>query len=166
MRPSRSAPSLVLVLLWCGALVVAKDRIFVDQWSPTRSELFIADTDGGNPRRLVAGSAIDYNASISFDRQWVVFTSERHGSADVYRVRTDGMGLERLTDDPAYDDQAALSPDGSSLAFVSTRGGGSTDVYVLDLKTRRVRNLTDSPGGDFRPSWSPRGDRIAFSRLA
>ena len=64
MRPSRSAPSLVLVLLWCGALVAAKDRIFVDQWSPTRSELFIADADGGNPRKLVAGAAIDYNASI------------------------------------------------------------------------------------------------------
>jgi WD40 repeat protein len=62
-----------------------------------------------------------------------------HGSADIFRVRVNGMGLERLTDHPAYDDQAALSPDGSALAFVSTRDGGSTDIYVLDLKTRKAR---------------------------
>jgi Tol biopolymer transport system component len=73
------------------------------------------------------------------------------------------MGVERLTDDPAFDDQAALSPDGNSLAFVSSRGGGATDIYVLDLSTRKVRNLTNSPGADFRPSWSPDGQKIAFS---
>jgi Tol biopolymer transport system component len=111
----------------------------------------------------VAGLALEYNASFSHDGQWIVFTSERHGSADIFRVRVDGMALERLTDDPAFDDQAALAPDGNSLAFVSTRAAGTTDIYILDLKTRTVRNLTNSPGGDFRPSWSPDGRWIAFS---
>jgi Tol biopolymer transport system component len=146
-----------------GALTLAKDRIYVDQWSPTRSELMIADADGTNARKLVPGLQIDYNASFSADGQWVVFTSERYGSADIFRVRTDGMGLERLTDSPAFDDQAALSPDGASLAFVSSRDGGSTDVFVMDMKSRQIRNLTKSPGGDYRPSWSPDGKRIAFS---
>ena len=155
--------SAVLVLLATGAGLVAKDRIFVDQWSPTRSVLFIADADGTNPRKLVAGVERDYNASLSSDGQWVLFTSERNGSADIFRVRADGMGLEQLTDNPAYDDQAALSPDGSRLAFVSTRDAGSTDIYLMDLTTRAVRNLTDSPGGDFRPSWSADGRMLAFS---
>ena len=146
-----------------ATILAAQDRIFVDQWSPTRSELFIADADGNNARKLVAGLELDYNASFSFDGEWVVFTSERHGSADIFRVRANGMGLERLTDSPAFDDQAALSPDGNSLAFVSTRDTGSTDIYVLDLKTRHTRNLTNSPGGDYRPSWSPDGRRLAFS---
>jgi Tol biopolymer transport system component len=165
MKPLRARvlSATLLSLLWGGALLAGKDRIFVDQWSPTRSDLVIADADGSNPRKLVAGSEIDYNASISFDGRWVVFTSERHGSADIFRVQTDGIGLERLTDEPAYDDQAVMSPDGSSLAFVSSRGGGATDIYILDLKTRKIRNLTNSPGGDFRPSWSPDGQVIAFS---
>ena len=146
-----------------GSVTEARDRIFVDQWSPTRSDLYIADADGSNPRKLVAGSHRDYNASFSFDGEWVVFTSERFGSADIFRVRTDGIGLERLTDDSAFDDQAALSPDGALLAFVSTRDRGSTDIYILDLSTGTVRNLTDAPGGDFRPSWSPDGEMLAFS---
>ena len=155
--------AVVLMSVATGAILIAKERIFVDQWSPTRSELYIADADGRNARKLVAGLELDYNASFSADGAWVVFTSERHGSSDIFRVRTNGMGLERLTDDPAFDDQGALSPDGTSLAFVSTRDTGSTDIYLLDLKTRRTRNLTNSPGGDYRPSWSPDGRRIAFS---
>ena len=158
------APLVVwLITVLSATIVVAKDRIFVDQWSPTRSELYIADADGRNPRKLVAGLELDYNASFSSDGESVVFTSERYGSSDIFRVRIDGLGLERLTDDPAFDDQGALSPDGSSLAFVSTRDGGSTDIYILDMKTRQTRNLTRSPGGDYRPSWSPDGKRIAFS---
>jgi TolB protein len=163
MTRARVPEAVLLIVVSCGAMLAARDRIFVDQWGPTRSELFIALADGSNARKLVAGLELDYNASISVDGQWVVFTSERHGSADIFRVRVNGMGLERLTDDPAFDDQAALSPDGGSVAFVSSRGGGSTDIYLLDLKTRNVRNLTNSPGGDFRPSWSPDGRRIAFS---
>ena len=91
-----------------------------------------------------------------------MFTSDRSGSADIYRVRLDGRDLERLTDSPAFDDQAALSPDNGSLAFVSSRGG-ATDIYIMDLASREIRNLTNAPGGDFRPSWSPDGRTIAFS---
>ncbi len=156
--------SLTLLLLVAGAAAPgAKDRIFVDQLGPTRSVLYVANTDGSAPRKLVAGSHLDYNASFSSDGEWVVFTSERFGSADIFRVRPDGLGLERLTDDPAFDDQAALSPDGRQLAFVSTRERGSTDIHILDLETREVRNLTDAAGGDFRPSWSPDGTMLAFS---
>ena len=163
MRATLAGTAAALALLAAGAAAAAQERIFVDQWSPTESVLFVADADGANPRKLVAGSERDYNASFSFDDEWVVFTSERHGSADIFRVRADGRGLERLTDDPAFDDQAAMSPDGRSLAFVSTRDAGSTDIHILDVETGEVRNLTDTPGGDYRPSWSPDGSMLAFS---
>ena len=163
MRAILAGTAAALALLITGAAPAAQERIFVDQWSPTDSVLFVADADGANPRKLVAGSERDYNASFSHDDEWVVFTSERHGSADIFRVRADGMGLERLTDHPAFDDQAALSPDGQSLAFVSTRDAGSTDIYLLDVRTGEVRNLTDTPGGDYRPSWSPDRGMLAFS---
>lgn len=165
MRGSlKQALTVVLLLVVSGAAAPrAKERIFVDQWSPTRSVLYVANADGSDPRKLVAGTDRDYNASFSADGEWVVFTSERFGSADIFRVRPDGLGLERLTDDPAFDDQAALSPDGGQLAFVSTRARGSTDIHILDLASGEVRNLTDAEGGDFRPSWSPDGRLLAFS---
>ena len=155
----------VTLVLRLGAALEAQelDRIYVDQYMLLRSELMIAGADGSNPRKLVPGTEIDYNASFSHDGQWVVFTSDRSGSADIFRVRVDGRDLERLTDSRAFDDQAALSPDNRALAFVSSRGDGSTDIYIMDLERRDVRNLTKAPGGDFRPSWSPDGQTIAFS---
>ena len=56
-----------------------------------------------------------------------------------------------------------LSPDGSRLAFVSTRRRGTADIWILDLKSRTLRDLTNGEGGNFRPQWSPDGRWIAFS---
>lgn len=77
-------------------------------------------------------------------------------------MHPDASRLERLTDDPAFDDQGALSPDGKNLAFVSSRSG-QADIWVLDLATHKLRNITNHPAGDFRPAWSPDGQWIAFS---
>ncbi len=75
----------------------------------------------------------------------------------------DGSDVERLTADSAYDDQAAYSPDGRQIVFVSTRAEGFANLWVLDLATRKARALTPGRGGDFRPAWSPDGQWIAFS---
>lgn len=125
--------------------------------------LYIADADGREERALLPPGASSYDASFSADGHWIVFTSERSGSADIYRVHPDGTGLEQLTNSPSFEDQGALSPDGRTLAFVSTRGGGMANIWLLDLKTGRSRNLTPSSAGNFRPAWSPDGQWIAFS---
>ena len=87
--------------------------------------------------------------SFSPDASHIVFTSDRHGSADLFRVKADGTGIERLTDSPSYDDQAAFSPDGKQLVFVTTRGGGTANLWTMDVQTRRAKALTAGPGGDF-----------------
>jgi TolB protein len=131
-------------------------------FAPVNTAIFTADGDGSQARVLVRGAVMDANPAFSADGLWVFFTSRRHDSADLYRVRADGSGLERLTDAPGFDDQAAPSPDGRHVAFVSSRSGNA-DIWVLDLRTRAVRNLTASRGGDYRPAWSPDGAWIAFT---
>jgi TolB protein len=153
----------LLAAMFGGASAAERPRLLVQRIAPTVSALYIANADGSGERKIFGGSDLDYNASLSPDGKWVLFTSERAGSADIYRARVDGSGVERLTDNPAYDDQAAWSPDGKAIAFVSSRGSGVTDVWTLDLGTHRLRNVTAAPGGDFRPSWSPDGRWIAFS---
>jgi dipeptidyl-peptidase-4 len=55
------------------------------------------------------------------------------------------------------------SPDGSKLAFVSTRDNHSF-VGVFDMKTRRVDFVSPSVDFDTAPVWSADGKQIAFIR--
>jgi dipeptidyl aminopeptidase/acylaminoacyl peptidase len=59
------------------------------------------------------------------------------------------------------------SPDGARLAFSATVNpdlvqGGTSDVYVLDLKTDKATRIVSQAGPDQSPLWSPDGTRIAF----
>jgi Tol biopolymer transport system component len=155
---------LLLCLLGCEPVTAGEPaRLLFARVGPARIGLFLANADGSNERALLPADSLDYNASFSADGRWIVFTSERGGSADIYRVHADGSGLERLTDDPAFDDQAALSPDGLTLAFVSSREGGFANLWLQDLRSRRAWPIAKTNAGSFRPSWSPDGKWIAFS---
>jgi Tol biopolymer transport system component len=157
---------LIAVVVVAGA-VAAPDpqRLFFTRVFPLPGQvgLFVAAADGSDERPLLASPDVDYNPAWSPDGAWLAFTSERDGSADLYRVRPNGADLQRLTDSPAFDDQAAFSPDGRRLVFVTSRAGGTADLWLLDLETRRATALTSGAGGDFRPAWSPDGTWIAFS---
>ena len=130
---------------------------------PGTMQLFISAADGSDEHPLLAAPHDDYDAVWAPDGQSIVFTSERNGSGDLFRVNADGSGLTQLTSDDAYEDQAAFSPDGRQLVFVSTRGSGYADIWTLDIATKRAKALTSGPGGDYRPSWSPDGKWIAFA---
>ncbi len=70
--------------------------------------------------------------------------------------------VRALTSDLAYNLDGAWSPDGSRIAFQSSRDGRD-DIYVMDLRSGAVRRLTDGRGFNEYPDWSPDGRRILFS---
>lgn len=151
--------------------------LILNRVGPVSSELYIANADGTGERKLITTTGFDYHATFSRDGLWVYFTSERDGlgQSNLYRVRVDGTGLQRLTDHVAVDDAAAVSPaDPNVIAFVSSRSGvdgyGTANIWTLNVATGTLRNVTGAlpfdpskPHGYFRPSWSPDGRWLAFS---
>ena len=102
--------ALTLSLLAAAAVAdPPPERVFFSRVFPVPGQirLFVANADGSDEHPLLATPDTDYDPAWSPDGAWIVFTSERAGSADLFRVRPNGADLERLTESPAYDDQAA-----------------------------------------------------------
>jgi len=141
---------------------VGRYRIAFASFGPLDSTLFTAKGDGTAPRAVLSMPGRDYNDSFAPDGTWIVFTSDRAGTAQIFRVRPDGSGLQQLTDEQFFNDQGTLSPDGNSLAFVSDRGGRA-NLWLLDIGSGAFTKITQLAAGDFRPAWSPDGTWLAFS---
>jgi Tol biopolymer transport system component len=156
-----------------------KGVMLMNRIGPSTSTLYISNVDGSNERKLLQDAAFDRHCTVSADGGSLFFTSERSGdgNSSVYRASLtgsgQGVGVRPLVTGPAVDDGAALSPDGTRLAFMSTRSADHlAQIWLLDLRTGRLTNLTGtaalagdpaSPDGHFHPSWSPDGRWIAFS---
>ncbi len=99
----------------------------------------------------------------------IVFYSERDGNPEIYSMNADGNDLQRLTNDPAYDDSPALSPDGSRIAFLTSRHDPdgaypnfNYEIYIMDSDGKNQRRLTTTDAAENHPAWSPDGHHIAF----
>jgi Tol biopolymer transport system component len=111
-------------------------------------------------KQLTSHPADDRGPRWSPDGNLIVFESRRSGTWDLWLVRPDGSGLQRLTDDSGNDRQATWSPAGGRVAFVSDRGG-SPDLYLLELGGRPQR-LGAWEGRESQPDWAPDGRRLVF----
>jgi dipeptidyl aminopeptidase/acylaminoacyl peptidase len=84
------------------------------------------------------------------------------GSMDIFAVTPDGGVPFRLTSSAGDDDSPAWSPDGTKIAFVSSRAG-NREIYVMSASGANQTRLTYAAGDDSKPTWSPDGTKIAFS---
>ncbi len=69
--------------------------------------------------------------------------------------------LRKVLDDSATAAEPAYSPDGSRLAFVSTRDG-QPEIYVMDADGTNPSRLTNAPGADGDPSFTADGRAVLF----
>ncbi|MGD8441649.1 MAG: hypothetical protein PVG53_14045 [Holophagae bacterium] len=84
-----------------------------------------------------------------------------HPGYDIFRALADGSEIERLTDEPGYDAEATVSPNGDKIVFTSMRDG-DLDIYTMNTDGSGVRRLTDSIGYDGGPFYSPDGSKIVY----
>jgi len=115
-------------------------------------------------RRITENTSIDTDPEWSRDGQWLYFTSDRAGSAQVYRVQAVPNGqAQRVSFEGRYNADARVSPDGNQLAIVHRGENQEQDrIALLDPSNGEVFVL--SRGFlDESPSFAPNGALIIYA---
>jgi TolB protein len=125
-------------------------------------EIYIADYDGENSRRITTNRQLNITPAWSPDARALAYTSYRRGFPDIF-VALLYQGLqEEPTKGVGQNFLPVWSPDGTRICFTSNRDGNS-ELYVMNRDGSGVRRLTNNPAIDVTPTWSPTGTQIAFT---
>ena len=127
-------------------------------------EVYIADYDGANQRRVTATHTLNITPVWAPDGKSIAYTSYRRGYQDIF-VSYIYEGRMETPADGSWSRQNYLpifSPDGTKIAFTSTRDG-NPEIYVMNRDGSGIRRLTDNPAIDVTPTWSPSGNQIAWT---
>jgi TolB protein len=94
----------------------------------------------------------------------VATTLSFEGNQQIYLIKPDGSVARRVTISKAIDVSPSFSPDGSKMAFVSSRNG-APQIFIQNLQSGEVKRLTFNGKYNTQPSWSPAGDKIVYSTM-
>ncbi len=122
----------------------------------TKQEVWVVDVRTGRTTKMGEGSGPVFNSAgdqVVWIRDGHFWTASVIGGKErkLFEMRGNVGGPQ-------------WSPDGSQLAFTSTRGDHSF-ISIYDPRANRLRFLSPSVDRDVAPRWSPDGKRIAFIRL-
>ena len=104
---------------------------------------------------------------LSPDGKWIAFVvtevdkAANKMNSDIYLIPATGGEPRKLTSSPSSDANPRWSPNGKTLAFVSSRSDDS-HVWLIDVDGGEARQLTKLSTSASNPVWSPDGKMIAF----
>ncbi|MCI0494644.1 peptidase S41, partial [candidate division KSB1 bacterium] len=129
-------------------------------------DLWVADTDGKNARRLTSDDGIESNPVFSPNGKLIAFSAEYDGNTDVFIVPVEGGVPKRLTWHPGFDIVRGFTPDGSAVLFISARNV-FTNRYAQLFTVPVTGGFPESlkiPNAN-KAAYSPDGKRLAYNPL-
>jgi Tol biopolymer transport system component len=155
---------------WHPAVSPSARRIaYVVSSGDANDQIWIMRSDGSHQRPVVAGNAWS-NTSPSFTASGRRLLFTRCGTyvaiywtCKIDSVRLDGSGRRTVIGGTWHPFDPAMSPDGSTIAYVSDAGGYDSRLWLADADGGHRRVVGPKRILMERPSWSPDGKRLVFT---
>ncbi|MFG6466936.1 S41 family peptidase [Roseateles sp. BYS87W] len=171
MTLSRIALALTCAWMAAGTAAAAESTLMLRQPAVSKDrlafvyggDLWLADRNGANPRRLTSHAASEFAPRFSPDGQRIAFSATYDGNTDVYVIGVEGGAPKRLTWHPSADVVSGWSPDGKRVLFASPR-------EVLNNRSNQLFEVSVDGGAEkqvmkavaFEGAWSADGKKLAY----
>jgi TolB protein len=124
------------------------------------SIVYTVPVNGGSPRRVTAKGP-SYLHGWSPDGKYLVYTGQRDGEFDVYKISVNGGAETNLTHTKGLDDGPEFTPDGRYVYFNSTRSG-TMQIWRMKPDGSDQEQITNDEYNNWFPHISPDGRWIVF----
>jgi len=159
------------------------DRSKGYMWAvPPSYEIYTASLDGKIVNKLTNEAGYDAEATVSWEKKSIVYTSKASGDLDLWSMKIDGGKKKRLTTTPGYDGGAFFSRDGKKMVWRANHpaaGSGldrynellgqdltapmKMELFVANSDGSDSKQITSFGCASFAPQFRPDGKRIIFA---
>lgn len=132
------------------------------------SDIFEADLDGKNLRRLTMEDGYDAEGAYSSDGEWIAYCHDdgtpEKPDPNLWIMKADGSEKRQLTKSPGYDGGPFMSPDGKWIVYRTDREKEHhLQIHVIGVDGEHDTVLTDNNGVNWGPYWHPTAPYIIWS---
>lgn len=131
------------------------------------------EASAGNVARIrLFDSAMTTEQIQSLDRvpnaggggtQPILFTSNRDGNTEIYKMNADGTNQQRLTNSPLNDVTPKWSPDGTKIIYTQIVDTITRHVWIMNADGTNKKRLSDFPVWERNIAFSPDGKKILYA---
>ncbi|MDP6416072.1 MAG: peptidase M28, partial [Gammaproteobacteria bacterium] len=109
------------------------------------AEIWTMDIDGSNQRQLTADAMVSWGPYFHPSGDYIIYSTNLLGNANFELFMIDSQGVEprvRVTNTAGTDILPVFSPDGSKLAWSTTRTpDGTSQIHISDWNHARALEL-------------------------
>ncbi len=130
-------------------------------------DLWVANIDGSNPRRLTVDEGIESLPFFSPNGKLIAFSAQYDGNIDVFTIPVEGGVPTRLTWHPGNDHARGFTPDGKQVVFASQRTVFTNRYHQLFTVSINggFPTQVELPNA-FNGVFSPDGKKIAYTPIS